>query len=66
MSKNSDCGGMGVGGVKKGHISITTSDSDGVGVYKRGGMLVFQPIAIVLSGKLFFIDILNMIVSEIQ
>ena len=66
MSKNSDCGGMGVGCVKKGHILTTTSNPDGVGIYKGGGILVFEPIAIVLSGKFFFVDILNMIVSEIQ
>ena len=60
------CGGMGVGHVKKGYIPIITSDTDGVGVYKGDGILVFEPKAIVSSETLFFFDILNMIVSKIQ
>ena len=48
-----------MGGVKKGHIRITTSNVNGAGIYKGGSVLVFEKIAILLSGNIFFIDILN-------
>ena len=50
---------MDVGGVKKGHIRITTSDLMGL-VYMNGSdILGLEQIAILLSGNIFFIDILT-------
>ena len=45
-----------MGGVKNGHIRITTSNIDTAGLCEGGDVLVLE---ILLPGNIFFIDILN-------
>ena len=49
----------GMGGVKRGHKSINTSDTDMVDAYEGRGEFYSEPTTILLSKKIYVIDVLN-------